>query len=305
MPDRSKFLVIGASGLLGRHVTALLDPQRAVATYRSHPAAGGAFFDASTMRLRDTLLRGDHGFHAAFVLYGITKVDACALDPAGTSAVNVASIKNAIDDLIDAGVKPVFASSDAVFDGSRGMRTETDPTRPILAYGRQKLEVEEYLRAKNAPWVIARLSKLVSPLAEPRNLLTDWAEKLERDENIRCASDLIFSPADVNDAAQALVSLAEGPSTGLFHVCGPQAMSWLDLFNVFVQKVGAHKAVHPNMAVIRMADLQLAQPRPLDSSMQPAKLYAALGRSFRRMDVVCSEFAASRYGRQPAYADAR
>jgi len=185
------------------------------------------------------------------------------------------------------------------------MRSETDPTRPILSYGRQKLEVEEHLRAIKAPWVIARLSKLVSPVPEPRNLLTDWAEKLERNEIIRCASDLIFSPADVNDAAHALVSLAEGPFAGLFHVCGPQAMSWLDLFKVFIRKVGEHKAVHANMTVIRMADLQLAEPRPLDSSMQPAKLYAALGRSFRNMECVCSEFAASRYGHQPAYADAR
>src|SRR6185369_13942154 len=109
MSDRSKFLVLGASGLVGRHVSALLGRLRTVTTYHSHPFDGAVLFDAATMRLRDTLLRGDHGFRAAFVLYGITKLDECARDPAGTSLINVASIQKVIDDLLEAGIKPIFA----------------------------------------------------------------------------------------------------------------------------------------------------------------------------------------------------
>ncbi len=248
------------------------------------------------MRLCDTLLRGAHDFLAAFVLYGITKLDDCARDPAGTSLVNVASIEKVVDDLIDAGVKPIFASSDAVFDGSEGMRNESDPTQPILTYGKQKLDVEHHLRASKGPWVIARLSKLVSSAPEPRNLLNEWADQLDRNETIRCASDLIFSPADVNDAAHALIRMVEDSFSGIFHVCGPQAISRLDLLNLLIEKIRERRDIHPRVSPCSMRDIDFYESRPLDVSMQPAKLYSALGMAFRSMDAVCSEFAANRYG---------
>ena len=295
MSDQGKFLVLGSSGLLGRHVRRLLGPERTVATYRAHPMAGGVFFDAAAMRLRDTLLRGPDTFRAAFVLYGITTLDACARDPAGTARVNVSSIKQAIDDLLEAGVKPIFASSDAVFDGTAGRRRESDPPHPVLTYGKQKFEVEEHLLRSQAPWVIARLSKLVSTTPEPRNLLNEWADQLERNEPIRCAADHIFSPADVEDAARALIRMAEGPMTGLFHVCGPAALRRLDLLNLLIEKIRLRREVRPLVSACRMSDFGFSEPRPLDASMRPDKLYAALGTPFRGMDAVCADFTASRY----------
>ena len=75
MPERRRFLILGASGLLGRHLLALLGPGSSIATYRSHPIEGGVPFDASSMRLRDTILRDRHGINAAFLLYGVTTLD--------------------------------------------------------------------------------------------------------------------------------------------------------------------------------------------------------------------------------------
>lgn len=295
MSDRGKYLVLGASGLLGRHVSRLLGPKRVVATYRSHPVDGAIHFDASTMRLRDSLLRGAHGFDAAFILYGITRLDDCARDPAGTLRVNVDSICNAIDDLVAAGVKSIFSSSDAVFDGSRGMWKESDQTNPILTYGKQKLQVERHLQGSAAPWVIARLSKLVSSAPGPRNMLNDWADQIDRNEAIRCASDLISSPADVDEAARAMIRLAEDPTTGIYHVCGPRPGSRLDFLRMLIGAIGERIRIAPRVSVCRMADLDFYEPRPLDVSMQPAKLYAALGTVFRDMESICSEFARNRY----------
>src|SRR6185369_3137743 len=110
----------------------------------------------------------------------------------------------------------------------------TDPTEPILTYGRQKLEVEHYLREHKSPWVIARLSKLLGSTPEPRNLLNEWADEIDGNATIRCARDLIFSPADVNDAAQALIQMAEDSFSGIFHVCGPQAIGRLELLNLLI-----------------------------------------------------------------------
>jgi dTDP-4-dehydrorhamnose reductase len=300
MSNRGKFLLLGASGLLGRHMRSLLDPKRTVSTYRSHPVEGSVYFDATSMRARDVFLRGSHGFQAAYILYGITNLEDCARNPEATARVNVDSIDEVIDDLDEAGVKTIFASSDAVFDGSPGLKTETAPTHPVLTYGKQKLAVERHLATKKGAWVIARLSKLMSTRSESRNLLNEWAEQLDRGESIRCARDVVFSPADVGDAARAMVRMADESLAGIYHVCGPQAVNRLDLLQLLLEKAVAYKPFNPRISTCSIRDFPFLEPRPLDASMDPAKLYAALGSRFRGVDAVCAEFAANRYGRLAA-----
>src|SRR5262249_51950009 len=135
------FLILGASGFIGAHLHAALGPERGVATYHRTPIAGGLRFDPLTMRVGETILPNAPGLTHAFVLYGMTNIDQCARCPELAHRINVESVKRVIDDLIAAGIVPVFASSDAVFDGTREMWTELDPVNPVLTYGRHKAEI--------------------------------------------------------------------------------------------------------------------------------------------------------------------
>ncbi|OGA09317.1 MAG: hypothetical protein A2W68_08380, partial [Betaproteobacteria bacterium RIFCSPLOWO2_02_64_14] len=205
-----RYLIIGASGLVGAQLYSTLGPGNAVATCHRKPVAGGVAFDAVETRLADTVLKQHRGFTHAFVFHCISGIDDCARDPRGTARVNVASVCAVIDDLVDHGIVPVFASSDAVFDGTRGMWTEDDPVNPVLTYGRHKVEVERYLAAKAAPSLVVRLAKVVSSAPGAGGLVNEWLDQLERDGEIRCATDQFFSPADADDVVRALVGLAEG-----------------------------------------------------------------------------------------------
>jgi dTDP-4-dehydrorhamnose reductase len=295
MTPPKKFLVLGASGLLGKRLFASLHKDIVVGTYCSTPIDGGVFFDATKMRLRDALLRKKHNFKAAYILFGSTNLDVCANNPTETARINVEAVQHAIDDLMLEGIKPVFASSDAVFDGSAGLRTESNPANPILSYGKQKLQIENYLATKAGAWVVARLSKLVSSAPESRNILAEWARDLEQGGTIRCAKELIFSPADVDDVAKALILFADEHFTGLFHACGPKAIRRLDMLNFLAAKISAHREVKGRIVACTLKDLALAEARPIDQSMDPTKLYSALGFSFRRMEDLCSEFVTKRY----------
>lgn len=175
------------------------------------------------------------------------------------------------------------------------MREEADATRPLLTYGKQKLAVESYLGRLKVPWVVARLSKLVSIRPEPRNLLNEWADQLESGQLIRCARELVFSPADVDDAARALIRLADDAFSGVYHVCGPKPVRRLDLLNLLLSKIEERRVVRPRIMECGVRDLPFIEPRPLDVSMRPDKLYAALGTPFRGMEAVCADFAANRY----------
>lgn len=294
--NRQRFLIIGASGFLGANLYARLGPERAAATYYQRPITGGVFFDAGKMRLLDTFLGGEHCFTHAFLMHGITKIDACARDPLGTSKVNVDSFKQIIDDLLAAGVVPIFPSSDAVFDGSRGMWTEEDAPNPILTYGRQKAAVERYLMGINSPWIIARVSKVVGTAPGPQSVTGEWINNIEAGETIRCASDQVFSPAYVGDVVDALIRLGEGNFTGIFNVCGPRPLSRWDLLNLLINEIRRYRSVGSRIISCSIRDFPFPEARPLDTSMSPKKLYSALDTTFEDMEMVCRRAAAQRYG---------
>lgn len=276
--------------MLGRQLLAQLDRENVVATFRSTPFRGGIRFDATRMRLRDSLLPAHRDIVAALILLGITKLDLCARDPAGTALVNVAGVKAVIDDLLEAGIKPVFASSDAVFDGSKGPWSEDDKANPILTYGRQKREIENYLQGKPGPWIVARLAKVIGAAADPRNLMTEWARQLENDEVIACATDCKFSPVDSRDAANAMVRLAGEDHTGIFHVAGPRAVLRIDLLEAFLEAVRRVRDFKPRITRCRLADIGFQEKRPIDLSMSPRKLCSALGIELRDPKSVCIEY---------------
>ena len=290
-----RYLIIGASGLVGGHLYSTLGPGNAVATCHRKPVAGAVAFDAVEMRLADTVLKQHRGFTHAFVFHGVTGIDACARDPQGTARVNVASACAVIDDLVARGIVPVFASSDAVFDGTRGMWTEDDPVNPVLTYGRHKVEVERYLAARSAPSLVVRLAKVVSSAPGAGGLVNEWLDQLERDDEIRCAADQIFSPADVGDVVRALIRLAEGRLTGVFHVCGPRPLSRLEFLRTVADEARRYRPVPARIVPCSIRDFNFAEPRPLDASMSPRKLYGALGGGFDDMSVVCARAAAKRY----------
>jgi len=295
MTSRRRFLILGGSGFLGRHLFATLGPARALATYHSKPFAGGVHFDAVSMRLKDTLLSGGHDVRAAFLLHGVTKIDVCARDPESTWLVNVKSMQQAIDDLVNAGVQPIYASSDAIFDGSRGHWTEEDSPNPVLTYGKQKAAVERYVMGKPKPWVIARLSKIVGSDLGTHSLLGEWVRQIEAGETIECATDLIFNPAHVEDVVAALLRLADDSLSGVFNVCGPASMSRMDLLQTLLAEIRRYRDVTPRIVPCSIRDFPFLEPRPLDGSMVPDKLYSTLGFSFRDMQSVCSELARTRY----------
>ena len=293
-----RYLIIGASGFIGARLLSLLGPDNAVATYRNRPVAGGVVFDAVKMRLADTVLKRHKGLTHAFVLHGITNIDACARDPQGTARVNVVSVCAVIDDLIDHGIMPVFASSDAVFDGSRGMWTEEDPVNPILTYGRHKAQVERYLQEKSSPWLVMRLAKVAGAEPGQADILSDWMDKLESGAEIHCARDQVFSPLGVDDAVAAMLGLAEGGHSGIFHVCGPRPVTRLQLLQMLIEEAGKYRELRARITLCSIRDFEFAEPRPFDLSMSPLKLYATLGRSFVDPREVCRMAAEARYGKR-------
>ena len=250
-------------------------------THLTHSREGSLFFDARFTRLADLVAALPGKPAAAVILLGITNIDHCARDPAGSADVNVRGIIRVIDDARALGIMPVFVSSDAVFDGSRGYWSEYDEPIPILTYGRQKLEVERHVAALSPPWIIVRLPKLISPERNARCFLSDWAEKLGRRERILCATDQYFTPVAVPDAARAIAQLVQARAQGLYHLGGPERLSRRALLDAVLDEYRKFEKPMADVFECSLLDVPLLEPRPLDTSLRSDRFKADFGTPFR------------------------
>ena len=277
----SSVLLLGASGFLGPALLDAFGGARAVKTHCKHPVNGSRFFDARTTHISDVLAALPGKPAAAVILLGITDIDKCARDPAGSAEVNVRGIIRVIDEARALGIMPVFVSSDAVFDGSGAYWSEDDEPIPILTYGRQKLEVERHLAALPPPWIIVRLPKLISPERNARCLLSGWAEGLGRRRRILCATDQYFTPAAVPDAARAIAQLVQARAQGLYHLGGPERLSRRDLLGAVLDEYRKFEKPIAEVVDCSLRDIPVLEPRPLDTSLRSERFKADFGTSFR------------------------
>jgi dTDP-4-dehydrorhamnose reductase len=295
---RRKILILGASGFIGSRLMASWRPDQYTATYFSRPLDGAVRFDIATERLADRFLLRGHGFTHAILAQGVTKLEQCALSSLRSSATNIVGTKRAMEDIIDAGVQPIFLSSDAVFDGTSGPRTESDEPNPILSYGRQKLATETYLAGMAGSWTILRLSKVVADFVDGRNLLSVWCAQLASSERITCATDQKFTPIDIDDVVQAVNFVVMSNTTGLFHVSGSDILTRYRLLQILLKYL-PHKSRH--RAVIQtclLGEIPFAEPLPLDCSLANARFRAVSGLHPKSMEEVCEALGRRIYGVQ-------
>lgn len=267
-------LVLGGSGTLGQALRRVA-PQRVISTYATHPFPGGRRFLAEDDPIDDLLDALDAPPAAALLLFGQTSIDACFRDPAASARLNVDATARVARALNDRSISTLFVSTDAVFDGTRGFWRDNDPPHPLHAYGRQKRAAEiEVLQCSDS--LVVRLPKLVVGERHPACFVSAWCDALRAGQPISCATDQRFNPLGVNDAASALLALIDRHSRGVVHVATTEVVSRWDLLQRLIARMGSALETPPQITPCRLADLGLAEPRPIDSSLAPSAVIAAL-----------------------------
>jgi len=277
--------VVGADGFVGRWMFATVRAHHpdALGTGR-RPGEGLAHLD-----LTDHVDLPWAGHSDGLILAGQTNVGACERDPRGTRLVNVEGTLRVAESMLAEGVRPVFFSSDYVFSGREGGYRPNSPREPTTEYGRQKVAVEDGLRALSDRALIVRLGKTFSVERGSGTLLDETAAQLARGEMVRAATDQVLTPTRVEDVVCAVLALLGLGNGGTFHVCGP-ALTRYELVCRLALAMGVpSRRVEP----VRLSDLELTPPRPLNSAMTEDALGPIMERRLIPLSDSIAETAAS------------
>ena len=271
---------------MGRRLFSRLGPERAVATYNTTPIEHGVYFDALSMQVTDIVDKKDVFSHA-LILLGNTKPDSCAKDLEQSTYLNVSRTQLIIDQLRTLGIVPVFTSSEVVFDGEKGNYVETDPVHPLLAYGVQKVQIEEYLQETCPDFVVVRLARVFGSRRGDGTLFIDWLEQIEQNLDIRCAYNHIFSPIHIDEVVEALIQLMQRNCRGIFHLSNKYPYRRIDMLNLLIESYREYRSYDGRVIECSLHDFPVMERRALNVSLRPDKIIRATGIEILSVETWC------------------
>jgi dTDP-4-dehydrorhamnose reductase len=216
-----------------------------------------------------------------------TAVDKAEADEPGARAANAQAPAILAAEAKRSGAFLVHYSTDYVFDGSKATAyVEEDPTAPLGAYGRSKLEGEQAITASGCAHLILRTSWVYA--ARGRNFVLTMLRLGEAQKALRVVADQRGSPTSARDLARAtlqILDLVPGAphapleraraAQGIYHATGGGATTW----HAFAQQIFSEWAwlregrfVAPHVQAIATTEYPTPARRPANSVLSNDKL---------------------------------
>jgi len=268
-----KLLITGSSGLLGSKLVKAARDHKIISTYGTKPLLSNSV----KMNITDEneVFRVLGKFKPDVVIHTAaeTDVDRCEIDKEHAWKVNANGTNNIAKACAEVNAKPVYVSTDYVFDGEKGLYGEEDMPRPINHYGLTKLEGEKHVTKINGH-LIVRTSVLYGWHPWKKNFVTWVLNPLRQGKQIKVVDDHYNSPTLADNLAEIMLEAVENNLTGLYHIAGRERISRFGFALQIARTFGLNsKLVKP----IKMAELKAwVARRPRDSSLRVDKVQREL-----------------------------
>jgi dTDP-4-dehydrorhamnose reductase len=155
----------------------------------------------------------------------------------------------------------VYISSDALFDGTKGNYSETDPPSPITPYGRNLAHFEKQIQSHVPNHLIIRPSYLYGySVGVLDSRLENAGQHLNAGETLSYFDDMYKSPLEVGQAAKFIACLVAQKYQGTVHVAG-ERKSVYKFYLESLQSLGV------DTSKLKVSKMPTASAWPRDTSL--------------------------------------
>jgi dTDP-4-dehydrorhamnose reductase len=271
-----KVLLLSGTGFLGSRLSAHF--ARRGLPFRATTRSGPFPFDLErpvAPQLEEALAR--ERFTHGVLCAAMADIEECFRNPGRSRRVNLEGPAEAWALFARFGVKPVYFSTDMVFDCRSDFRREEEPPSPTTLYGTQKAAAEAALREKFVDFLIFRTSKMMSMDLHPRSILTPLAEAARGRSGYRAFRDQFVTPVFAEDVARAVEEAILGGASGTFHLAGDERLSRAELARRVCRALGADEGAVREAA---LSEAPVSEPRGPFHTLANEKARRELGISF-------------------------
>ncbi len=282
-----RILVIGAKGMLGRDLVTVLQTSQ-----RDDSAEG---FEIIGWDLDEIDIRQEASTHSRIEslrpsivinVAAYTDVDGCEKNRDQAFRVNAEGMKHVAMGAKASGAKVVYLSTDYVFDGKKKEPyLESDLPNPLNVYGQTKLKGEKYLQEWVEDYLIIRTQWLYG--RHGKNFVSSVLRQAREKQVLTIVDDQTGSPTYTIDLSNAILTLIQHNSRGIFHVVNQRTCTWY----TFGQAILNFSKIE-GVKVIPISSESLGRPavRPSYSVLDTQKLERETGMSLRHWSEAIKDY---------------
>ena len=275
-----RIYITGVSGLLGGNLAYLLkDRAEIYGCDRNRvmiPGLSLSVFDCMdglTLRQDVKAAKPDVLIHCA----GITNVDGCERDPETAFKANVRLTGELAEICREQGIKLVFLSSDAVYDGNMpGLHREEEEPVSCNTYGTSKILAERELTGKKMEKgaLILRTNFLGYNIRNRKGFFEWLLENMRSGSPVTLFRDVYFSPLSITSLTEIIWESIQKDLKGVYNASSTGSMTKLEFGMCVKECFGLSDAV---IFSGKVADAPLVARRSLNMGMDNTKTADALG----------------------------
>jgi len=181
--------------------------------------------------LKEQLIK--HNIDVLIHCAALVNVDFCEENPQLAYEMNTVLTEKLSDVCNELGIKMIFISSDAVFDGKKlDLYSENDIALPVSVYGKTKILAEKTV-LKHPKNLVIR-TNIYGFNYRKKTSFGEWiVSSLQKGIELNMADDILFSPIIVNEFVNIIYMCIENDLYGIYHVCGTGAISKYEIALIF------------------------------------------------------------------------
>lgn len=237
-----KILVTGANGQLGRAIRKEYEGCN-VEFINTDVAAGDGIWalditdiDAVLQMVRETKPQ------VIINCAAHTNVDACEKQWDLAYKINAIGPRNLSIAANETDAKMIHVSTDYVFEGNgHKPYTEFDAPNPVSAYGKTKLEGENFVKEFAKKHFIFRTAWLYG---DGKNFIRTMLGLAEKYEEVSVVDDQQGSPTSAAELARAICYFEETENYGLYHATCEGDTTWADFAEAIFKRAGLNTRVN-------------------------------------------------------------